>query len=130
VTVVIDASALICVLLNEPGSETVVPVLRGSLLSAVNLSEAVAKLTDRGLSFDLVTSDIARSEIQIVPFDEKHALLAAQLRPSTRALQLSFADRACLALGSISRRLVWTADKDWSKLVLDPGHGIEIRQIR
>jgi ribonuclease VapC len=126
VTVVVDASALLCVLFDEPGSEAVRPLLRGSIMSAVNYSETLSKIHDKGGNAAAVQTQIERLEITMVPFDAKFAILAANLRPTTRAMQFSFADRACLALAASRKMAVLTADKDWSKLDL----GIEVRQFR
>ncbi len=40
--VVLDASAILAVLNNERGAETVLPLLRGASVSAVNYGEGVA----------------------------------------------------------------------------------------
>ena len=38
---VLDSTAILAVLFNEPGSEAVVPLLDGALVSAVNLAEVI-----------------------------------------------------------------------------------------
>jgi len=43
VTVVLDASALLAVLHEEPGADMVVQSMRQSTVSAVNLSETIVK---------------------------------------------------------------------------------------
>lgn len=65
-------------------------------------------------------------QLEIVQFESDLAAMAASLRPLTRKLGLSFADRACLALGLQSGLPVLTSDKAWSKLKLD----VKIMQIR
>jgi PIN domain nuclease of toxin-antitoxin system len=45
-SVVIDASALFAVLLQENGSDTVVPLMRGAHMSALNASECFARVVD------------------------------------------------------------------------------------
>lgn len=47
--VVLDASAFLALLNAEPGAEKVAGVLSGAALSAVNLSEVVAKLAEVGM---------------------------------------------------------------------------------
>ena len=49
--------------------------------------------------------------LEVEPFDEVDASAAGALRPSTRALGLSLADRACLALGLRLGLPVLAADK-------------------
>lgn len=46
---VLDASALLALVNQEPGQEIVAEVVATSAVSAVNLSELVAKLTDYGM---------------------------------------------------------------------------------
>ena len=53
--VVLDASALLALLYQEPGGEAVRDHLPGSLLSAVNLSEVVTKSVDMGMTLRKAT---------------------------------------------------------------------------
>ena len=46
--VVLDASALLALLNDEPGAGEVEKTVPGAIISAVNLSEVVAKLAERG----------------------------------------------------------------------------------
>ena len=46
--VVLDASALLALLLAEPGAARVAALLPDATVSAVNLSEVVAKLAEHG----------------------------------------------------------------------------------
>jgi len=45
---VLDASAVLCLLKGEKGTDRVIEVLPRSFISAVNLSEVYAKLADAG----------------------------------------------------------------------------------
>ncbi len=51
---VLDASALLAAFFDEPGADVVAERMSGALMSAVNLSEVVAKLIDRGASTDQI----------------------------------------------------------------------------
>ena len=53
--VVLDASALLALLLNEPGAKRVAAVPDGALLSAVNLAEIVSRLCRFALFLVIVT---------------------------------------------------------------------------
>ncbi|HSM52390.1 MAG TPA: type II toxin-antitoxin system VapC family toxin [Thermoanaerobaculia bacterium] len=123
---VLDASALLVLLFGEPGHEAVAPHLRGGLLSAVNLSEVLARFARDGHDPAAVSARLAGTGIEIVPFDQRQAILAAALAPATRPLGLSLGDRACLALATDRRLPALTADRAWSELPL----GIEVRQVR
>jgi ribonuclease VapC len=61
-----------------------------------------------------------------VPFDTDHALAASSFRKPTRHLDVSFADRACLATAALAKVPVLTGDRDWSKVDL----GIKVILIR
>ena len=59
---------------------------------------------------------VVAGTIELVPFTEPHAREAARLRPRTRHIGLSLADRACLALGRLHRLPVLTTDRAWRSL--------------
>lgn len=50
--VVLDASAVLALLFDEPGSAKVRERIHGGLLGAANLAEITAKLSDKGLPID------------------------------------------------------------------------------
>jgi PIN domain nuclease of toxin-antitoxin system len=124
--VVLDASALLALLNAEPGNEEVERSIPGAAISAVNLSEVVAKLNEAGMSEKAVRSALEDIEIDIHPFDRESAYRTGALRAATKKLGLSLGDRACIALGGQLQRPVLTADRNWRDLEL----GIEIRVIR
>lgn len=124
--VVLDASALLALLNGEPGHEVVADNLPGSLISAVNLSEVVAKLVEAGMPDDAVRSALGDLGIEIRAFDSEAAYLTGVLRIQTRKLGLSLGDRACVALGLQLSSPVLTADRNWKELDI----GAEVRAIR
>ena len=123
---VLDASALLALVNQEPGQDIVAEMLPRSLVSTVNASELVAKLTDQGMPEDEVRDVLTALDLTVISFDEGQGLIAGHLRPVTRRLGLSLGDRACLALGLQTQCPVVTADRAWVKLEL----GIEIQVIR
>jgi ribonuclease VapC len=124
--VVLDASALMAVLREEPGGAAVEAVLDSAAISAVNLSEVQAKLVERGTPADLAWEWLVDLELDVVSFDMAQARAAADLRPLTRVRGLSFADCACLAVARTLGLPAMTADRAWADLALD----IELRTIR
>ena len=122
--VVLDTSAVIAYLLDEPGAARVATVMAGSLLSSVNLCEIVSKFAERGEDSARVQSDVLGLGVEVVEFSSRQALVAAQLRPQTWHLGLSLGDRACLALGLEYGATVLTADKPWQNLPAP--HQIEV----
>lgn len=125
-SVVLDASAVICLVRREPGWDRVAAFGNACDLSAVNLVEVAYRLTHHGFPPDEVEAVVRPLVGRIVPLDAKFALLTSSVHRSTRHLGLSLADCACLALGVAHRAAVVTADRKWSDLDL----GIDIVQIR
>jgi PIN domain nuclease of toxin-antitoxin system len=123
---VLDASALLALVNQEPGQEIVAELLPRSLVSAVNVSELVAKLTEQGMPEDTIQGILAALELTVIPFDEAQGLVAGYLRAATKHLGLSLGDRACLALGLQTHGWVVTADQAWAKLDL----GVNVQVIR
>jgi PIN domain nuclease of toxin-antitoxin system len=117
-SVVLDASALIALLRDEPGADVVRQRVAGSLISAVNYSEVLKKTIEVGGMPDLVHAHVGTLTVNVVPFDELQARSAAALYPATKRFGLSFADRACLSLGMSSGALVLTAEAKWRHVEL------------
>lgn len=125
-SVVLDASAVICLVRREPGWERVAAFGTAGELSAVNLAEVAYRLTRHGFPLDEVDAVVRPQVGRVVPFDADLALLTASVHRSTRHLGLSLADCACLSLGVARRATVVTADRKWAELDL----GVTISQIR
>jgi PIN domain nuclease of toxin-antitoxin system len=124
--IVLDASALMAVLREEPGAAAVEAVLDHAAISAVNLSEVQAKLVERGTASDLAWSSLVDLDLEVIDFDAAQARVAGDLRRLTRAQGLSLGDRACLALAQTLGLSAMTADRAWTGLEV----GIEIRTLR
>ena len=121
---VLDASALLAYLRDEPGAGRVQDaLLSGSEISAVNWAETLTKLADIGQDPESTAARL-RDEgllgqlLAIVPFDEAGALETGRLRRATRHLKLSLGDRACLALGRARGLPVLTTDRRWRSLAV------------
>lgn len=119
---VIDASAALAHILDEPGADLVASHLQDGLIGAVNLSEVVARLVRAGA--DPMRAHYLGS--RIVPFDADLADRAGRLWPLTASLGLSLGDRACLALAQREGLPVLTADRAWVELSL----GVDVILVR
>ncbi|MCY4615877.1 MAG: type II toxin-antitoxin system VapC family toxin [Chloroflexi bacterium] len=126
---VLDASALIACVHHEPGEEVVTgALLDGAVISSVNLSEVVARLTDAPMPAEDIREALRSFELTIAPFDEEAALAAGLLRPSTRRAGLSLGDRACLTLAMQTGLPALTGDRVWRDI--GPDLGVEVEVIR
>jgi PIN domain nuclease of toxin-antitoxin system len=118
--VVFDASALLAMLNGERGADRVAAMLPSAMIGAVNLSEVVAKLAERGMPAHSIRAVLEALDLDVHPFDSDMAFAAGELRRTTRARGLSFGDRACLSLAGQLRTVAVTTDRAWS--------GVEIPQ--
>ena len=121
---VLDASAIMAVVRKETGCERVEAVMNSALVSSVNFSEVVAKLSDYGIPIDIVQGQLSALQLEIIDFDTNQALKAGSLRSQTRASGLSLGDRACLALALTTGTVALTADRIWESL--DIGADVEL----
>jgi ribonuclease VapC len=118
---VLDSSAVLAVLLAEPGADKVQSALPGALLSTVNFAEIITKLCERGMPQDLARTAIETIGVEVVDFSVEHACITGDLRNSTRSAGLSLGDRACLALAQHRNLPAMTADTAWGQL---PGFNV------
>jgi PIN domain nuclease of toxin-antitoxin system len=125
--VVLDASALLALLNNEPGAEKLtLRLLAGAVVSTVNLAEVQSWLVKAGIDPADAWQATITPVAEIAAFTAEQAKIAGSLTALTRALGLSLGDRACLALAIALGAPVYTADRSWKGLRL----GISIHLIR
>lgn len=111
--VLLDASALIVALYNEPGADTVAAHLGDAAVVTVNLEEVAGKLLRDGIDIASARSIIDVLDIDVFEFTEPMAWRAAELR---RLLPpgVGIAARSCLAAASVLGVAVITADTAWT----------------
>ena len=125
--VVLDASAILALLNEEPGAEMItLELLSQATTSTVNLAEVQAKLVREGGDPEEVWGLILDPLPHVEPFTAEQAKIAGNLVQKTSALGLSLGDRACLALAIVLGAPVYTTDQPWKKLKV----GIPIHLIR
>jgi ribonuclease VapC len=129
---VLDASAFLAYLRDEPGAEIVENALiNGCYISIINWVEVLSKIVDLGESPEeiikrLRDEGLLQNSLEIIACNEEDAITIAKFRVLTKSAGLSLGDRACLALGKRLNLPVLTADKVWTSLSL----GITITLIR
>ena len=125
-SVVLDASALLAYLQDEPGGERVRDVLADSVMSSVNWAEVIGKARDERVDTQGLREDLASLGLALEPFSAEQGEIAGRLKERTKRLGLSLGDRACLALGRARGETVYTADRAWQQLEL----GVDVEAIR
>ena len=113
---VLDASAILCLIHDEPGADVVLAALPDSVVSAVNLAEVVAKMVELGLDAPLIATVLEPLQLQVIAFDASQAEASGLLRGPTRSLGLSLGDRACLALTAHLGATALTTDRAWASI--------------
>ncbi|MDT7531158.1 type II toxin-antitoxin system VapC family toxin [Sphingopyxis sp. SE2] len=121
---VLDASAVLAVIQEEPGAERIEAHLDTGCISAVNLAEIVGKLQDRGLGDNEIDELIALLDLDTRILDKEGAVFMGKLRQTTKLAGLSLGDRACLALAHSLGATAITMDRAWKNL--DIGVAIEV----
>ena len=111
---VLDASALLCLIFQEPGAGRVEACLPGARMGAANLAEVIGKLVDLGVDGEAAAREIAELDLEIVPLDRRQAETAGCLRMTTRGIGLSLGDRCCLALAGTLDATALTTDRAWT----------------
>jgi ribonuclease VapC len=116
---VLDASAVLALIQDEPGAEVVAGELSGARMSTANLAEVVGTLVDAGIDGREAVDLLTAAGVVFEPVTLEDAVLAGALRGLGGGRTLSLGDRCCLALTTRAAPAeVLTADRVWAELDL------------
>jgi len=125
--VVLDASAILAIVFDEPGKERLTAeILGASVVSTVNLAEVQTKLIKKGFESEEAWWDAVHLVDAVEPFTPDHARIAGDLIGTTERYGLSLGDRSCLALAIALQAPVYTTEQLWKNLKV----GVPIHVIR
>lgn len=113
---VLDASAILALIQEEPGAEVIKPLLKQSMMSTVNIAETLTSLQKVDIGPEEGMEYMSLLINEIVDFDLDQAVEVATLYPKAKHKGLSLGDRACLALGKKFHATIYTADKAWENI--------------
>lgn len=123
---VLDASALLALLWDEPGAAKVADAIAEARMSSVNYAEVVSHFIHAGMPADQVDAMLRPLPMTIVEADTALATLAGHLRAATADAGLSLGDRFCLALAQRDGLPALTADKQWRTIADDVGVTVSV----
>ena len=119
---VLDASAVLALIRDEPGGDKVAEHVGRAAISAVNLQEVVKELLVSGLD-----EPIIRELLDVRSHDADAAFAAAALHEQTKQFGRGLGDRSCLALALSLGVAALTTDTEWRKVKVK---GLKVEHLR
>ena len=112
--IVLDSSAVLAVLLNEPGADRAEAAFEQGVITAASLTEILSKALKFGFDLQSAYERVVSFGLTVHPVDEAQAFLAAEISKAPRELNLSLGDRLCIALAMTLRVELLTGDTGMS----------------
>jgi PIN domain nuclease of toxin-antitoxin system len=114
---VLDASALLSIVLDEGGRERVDEIMDRSRIHAVNLAEVVGRLVRSGMPAERAVATLHELHLEVEEeFGVRQAEFCGALLGARRDLGLSLGDCVCLTMAAWLGAVAVTADRRWKEL--------------
>lgn len=130
---VLDASALLSMVLDEGGHERVDRILDRSRIHAFNLAEVVGRLVRSGMPAERAVETLHELHLEVEEeFGATQAEFCGVLLGTRRDLGLSLGDCVCLTMAAWLGAVAVTADRRWKELdgTVVNGETIRVELIR
>ena len=130
---VLDASALLSIVLDERGHERADRILDRSRIHAVNLAEVVGRLVRSGMPAERAVATLQELQLEVEEgFGARQAEFCGALLGTRRDLGLSLGDCVCLTTAAWLGAVAVTADRQWKQLdgTVVNGETIRVELIR
>jgi ribonuclease VapC len=114
---VLDASALLSILQDEPGQERVNRILDRARIHAVNVAEVIGGLVRVGMPAEKAFAALRDLHLEIDDdFGVAQAEFCGALLGTSRDVGLSLGDCVCITLAARLGAIAVTADRSWKDL--------------
>lgn len=116
-TALLDASALLALILNERGADRVEALIDSAEIHAVNFAEVVTKLLQKGVPTEEAARIAEEMALDVCgEFGVSQAVSCGELHAATRHLGLGLGDCVCLTMAAWRGMTAVTCDRKWLDL--------------
>ena len=124
---VLDASAVLALIRDEPGGDKVVERIGRAAISAVNLQEVAKELITSGLDEQTARELVGELRLAVEHHTADDAYAAAALHDATKEYGRGLGDRTCMALAMRLDLPALTTDREWKKIKVK---GLSLEHLR
>lgn len=124
---IVDASALVALLLREPGWARIADALAGTAHAAIGaptITEAALVLQAKGAPPSLLPALLQRTGIEVIPFTQHHATVAADAYATygrgRHPASLNYGDCMAHAVARLAQAPLLFVGDDFSRTDLEP----------
>ena len=124
---VLDASAVLALIRDEPGGDKVAERIGRAAISAVNLQEVAKELINSGLDERTARELVGELRLAVEHHTADDAYAAAALDNATKEYGRGLGDRTCMALAMRLDLPALTTDREWKKIKVK---GLSLEHLR